>query len=58
MLQVTSLFYKDFPTLAYTHLQPAQLTTIGKRFTIWNSDVYIDLTNINDTINLINKINF
>jgi adenylosuccinate lyase len=38
--------YKSIPTLAYTHLQQAQLTTIGKRFTLWNSDIVLDLENL------------
>ncbi len=35
-----SLQYIDVPTLAYTHLQKAQLITIGKRFTMYNSEIY------------------
>ena len=50
VLKEKSLKYKHFPTLAYTHLQPAQLTTVGKRITFWNSDIYIDLTNLDDII--------
>ena len=34
--------YKDMPALAYTHLQPAQLTTVGKRATLWLHELYID----------------
>ena len=34
--------YKDLPALAYTHLQPAQLTTVGKRATLWLNELYID----------------
>lgn len=35
--------YKDVPCLAYTHLQPAQLTTIGKRAAIWMYELTLDL---------------
>jgi len=38
--------YKDMPALAYTHLQPAQLTTVGKRATIWTNELLYDLTEI------------
>jgi adenylosuccinate lyase len=55
VLKNKSLTYIDLPTLAYTHLQPAQLTTVGKRFTTWNSDIYIDLTNVD---NMIKKLPF
>ncbi len=34
--------YKDMPALAYTHLQPAQLTTVGKRATLWMNELYMD----------------
>lgn len=34
--------YKDLPALAYTHLQPAQLTTVGKRATLWLHELYMD----------------
>jgi adenylosuccinate lyase len=42
-LKELSLKYKTTPTLAYTHFQKAQLTTVGKRFTMWNSDILVDL---------------
>lgn len=46
VLKNRSLAYLHVPTLAYTHLQPAQLITIGKRFTMWNADLLEDLKNI------------
>ena len=38
--------YKDMPALAYTHLQPAQLTTVGKRATLWLNELCMDLDEI------------
>jgi len=49
-LKEKSLNYCETPTLAYTHLQPAQLTTVGKRFTMWNADLHMDLVAMHQVI--------
>ncbi|MDE7242387.1 MAG: adenylosuccinate lyase [Oscillospiraceae bacterium] len=38
--------YKDMPCLAYTHLQPAQLTTVGKRAALWMNELVMDMENL------------
>ena len=38
--------YEDMPCLAYTHLQPAQLTTVGKRATLWIYELLQDMDNL------------
>lgn len=43
--------YKDMPALAYTHLQPAQLTTVGKRATLWMNELLMDLDEVEYRIN-------
>ena len=49
VLRVLSHFareYKDLPTLAFTHFQPAQPTTVGKRATLWMQDLLMDLEDV------------
>ena len=38
--------YKDLPTLAFTHFQPAQPTTVGKRATLWLNEFVMDLEDL------------
>lgn len=42
--------YKDLPTLAYTHFQAAQPTTVGKRATLWIQDLIMDLETIENQL--------
>ncbi|SHE30144.1 adenylosuccinate lyase [Alkalibacter saccharofermentans] len=50
-----ALEYKDLPTLGFTHFQPAQLTTVGKRASLWIQDLLMDLEELDfvlDTVKL------
>ena len=49
-LAVFAKEYKDMPCLAYTHCQPAQLTTVGKRATLWMNELYMDVCEIDHQI--------
>ena len=42
--------YKDLPTLGFTHFQPAQPTTVGKRATLWLMDLVYDLEDLDHVI--------
>ena len=43
--------YKNLPTLGFTHFQPAQLTTVGKRTCLWLEDLYMDYEDILHQLN-------
>ena len=53
VLRVLAAFareWRDEPTLGYTHLQPAQPTTVGKRATLWMQDLLLDLADLDHRI--------
>ena len=47
LVNVIAEKYKDLPTLAFTHFQPAQPTTVGKRATLWMQEFMLDLEDLN-----------
>lgn len=49
-LGIFAMKYKNMPTLGFTHLQPAQLTTVGKRATLWIQELLMDLENLDFVI--------
>lgn len=51
LLSDFAMKYKDLPTLAFTHFQPAQPTTVGKRATLWIQDLTFDLDEIDFVLN-------
>lgn len=50
VLSQFSVRYKDLPTLAFTHFQPAQPTTVGKRATLWIQDLMMDIESLNHVL--------
>jgi len=49
-LREFAVMFKDLPTLGFTHYQPAQLTTVGKRCTLWMQDLLLDLERVDREI--------
>ncbi len=50
LLSDFAMKYRDMPALAYTHLQPAQLTTVGKRATLWINELVMDYEEVGHRI--------
>lgn len=52
-LKTFALKYKALPTLGFTHLQPAQLTTVGKRATLWMQELILDYESLEHLLSLV-----
>lgn len=50
-LRNLSLEYHKMPTLGFTHYQPSQLTTVGKRFALWTQSLLLDIKELEFRIN-------
>lgn len=50
ILSKFAMEYKDLPTLAFTHFQPAQPTTVGKRATLWIQELVMDLEDLDHVL--------
>ncbi len=53
VLSKFAILYKDLPTLAFTHFQPAQPTTVGKRATLWIQDLMMDIENLSHVLSCV-----
>jgi adenylosuccinate lyase len=51
-----ALRYRDLPCLSFTHLQPAQPTTVGRRACLWAYDLILDLVEVERRVNLIRPL--
>ncbi|HOJ49641.1 MAG TPA: adenylosuccinate lyase [Spirochaetota bacterium] len=51
IMKKRALEYKSLPVLGYTHFQPAQLTTLGKRIALWIQDIVMDINEIEFRLN-------
>ena len=50
LLRNFAMEYKSLPTLGFTHFQPAQLTTVGKRASLWLQDLVMDLESVDEQL--------